>query len=106
MDQMVVLEELGRGLMPEPMISTVLLGATALLLGGTGAQKREHLPAIASGARLVALAYQEPGARYELSPRATRGDRAGDGWRLAGTKAHVLDGQVADWLIVTARTAG
>src|SRR5204862_56437 len=60
-DLMVVMEEMGRGLMPEPMLSTVLLGANAILLGGSEAQRREHLPAVAAGERLLALAWQEPG---------------------------------------------
>jgi alkylation response protein AidB-like acyl-CoA dehydrogenase len=103
---MVVMEELGRGLMPEPMVGTVLLGATAILLGGTEAQKQAYLPAIASGERLVALAYQEPQSRWNPSHVSTRAERAGGGWKLTGEKLQVLDGQAADWLIVTARTAG
>jgi alkylation response protein AidB-like acyl-CoA dehydrogenase len=106
LDQMVVLEELGRGLMPEPIISTVLLGATALLLGGSDAQKREHLPPIAAGSRLVALAYQEPQGRFAPQRVETRAEKAGSGFRLRGEKAHVLDGHVADRLIVSARTSG
>src|SRR3989304_2905024 len=50
MDLMVVMEELGRGLMPEPMLSTVLLGGNAILLGGSEAHKRAHLAAVAAGA--------------------------------------------------------
>src|SRR5712691_1123637 len=56
LDLMVVMEELGRGLMPEPMVGTVLLGATAILLGGTPAQHAAHLPAVAAGDRLLTLA--------------------------------------------------
>lgn len=103
---MVVMEELGRGLMPEPMVGTVLLGATAILLGGTEAQKQAHLPSIASGERLLALAYQEPQSRWTPTHVDTRAERAGGGWKLTGEKTQVLDGQVADWFIVTARTAG
>jgi len=105
MDQMVVLEELGRGLMPEPMVSTVLLGATAILLGGSDAQRRDHLPAIAGGSRLFALAYQEPRGRYDTNWVETRAEKAGSGFRLRGEKTQVLDGHVANWLIVSARTA-
>jgi acyl-CoA dehydrogenase len=102
---MVVVEELGRGLMPEPMIGTVLLGSTALLLGGTAAQRQAHLPAVVAGERRLALAYQESGGRYDHEHVETRAERAGDGWRLSGSKIQVLDGQVADWFIVSARTA-
>ncbi len=106
MDLMVVMEELGRGLMPEPMLSTVLLGATAVLLGGSDAQKREHLPAVAAGERLLALAYQEPRSRYDAHHVETKAAKAGSGFVLRGEKIQVLDGHVADWLIVSARTDG
>ncbi len=106
LDLMVVLEELGRGLMPEPVLSTVLLGATTLLLGGTPAQQQEHLAAVIAGERLLALAWQEPGSRYAPRHVATRATRAGSGWCLRGEKIQVLDGHVADRLLVTARTAG
>jgi alkylation response protein AidB-like acyl-CoA dehydrogenase len=105
-DLMVVMEEMGRGLLPEPMLSTVLLGAGALLLGGSEAQKAEHLPAIVAGERLFTLAFQESRSRYDLEHVETRAERAGSGWRLSGQKIHVLDGHVADWLVIAARTAG
>jgi alkylation response protein AidB-like acyl-CoA dehydrogenase len=105
-DLMVVMEELGRGLMPEPMLSTVLLGANALLLGGSDAQKAAHLPKVAAGDELLALAQQEPRSRYELAHVETRAERAGDGWRLSGEKIQVLDGAAADHLVVSARTSG
>src|SRR5579883_2939748 len=101
-DLQVVLEELGRVLAPEPVLSAVV-GASALLLGGEEAQRRAHLPAVAAGERLVALAYQEPGSRFDPACVATRAERSGEGWRLSGEKTHVLDGHVADWLVVSAR---
>ncbi len=102
----IVMEELGRVLAPEPMLSTVLLGANALLLGGNAAQCAEHLPAVAAGEQLLALAFQEPGSRYDLDQVASRADRGGGGWALRGEKIQVLDGHVADRLVVSARTAG
>ena len=102
-DLMVVMEELGRGLMPEPMIATALLGAQAVLLGGTEAQKQAHLPAIVSGERLVALAYQEAKSRYAVDRVEARAERAGRGWRLTGEKVQVLDGHVADTFVVSAK---
>jgi alkylation response protein AidB-like acyl-CoA dehydrogenase len=105
-DLMVVMEELGRGLMPEPMLSTVLLGANAILLGGSPAQQAAHLPAVAAGERLLALAFQEPGSRYDVQHVETRAERTGSGWVLHGEKIQVLDGAAADWLVVSARTAG
>jgi alkylation response protein AidB-like acyl-CoA dehydrogenase len=105
-DLMVVLEELGRGLVPEPMMGTVLLGATTLLLGGSEAQRSAHLPAVVAGEECLALAYQEPASRYAHQHVETRAERSGGGWTLGGQKVHVLDGQCADWFIVSARTAG
>jgi len=106
MELMVVMEELGRGLMPEPMLSTVLLGGTALLLGGSAAQQEEHLAPVAAGERLLALGYQEARSRHTVQHVETRATPAGGGWMLRGEKLQVLDGHVADRLIVTARTSG
>src|SRR5262249_13355824 len=105
-DLMVVLEELGRGLVPEPVVGTVLLGATALLLGGSDAQRQAHLPGVVAGERHLAVAYQEPSSRYAHHHVETRAERARGGWTLRGHKAHVLDGDGADWFVVSARTAG
>jgi acyl-CoA dehydrogenase len=102
----VVMEEVGRGLLPEPLVGSVLLATTAILLGGSDAQKHAHLPALVSGERLAAVAYQEAGSRYDVAHVTTRAARAGSGWKLAGEKLQVLDGHVADWLVVSARTAG
>ena len=101
-----VVEELGKGLMPEPLTSTVLLGGGALWRGGNEAQRAALLPGIIAGDLLLALAYQEAHSRYDLATVATRAERAGDGWRLSGEKHLVLDGHVADRLIVSARTGG
>jgi acyl-CoA dehydrogenase len=106
LDLMVVMEELGRGLMPEPMLSTVLLGANAILLGGDDGQRREHLRSIEAGERLFAVAYEEAGSRYDCRYVKTRAEKAAAGWRLSGEKTQVLDGHVADWLVVSARTGG
>ncbi len=106
MDQMTVLEQMGRGLMPEPFVSTVLLGTTALLLGGSDAQKKEHLPKIAAGERLVTVACQEAGSRYDVRKVATKAAKRSGGWTLSGEKIQVLDGHVADRIVVSARTSG
>src|SRR5207244_4306293 len=89
-DLMVVMEELGRGLMPEPMLSTVLLGANALLLGGNAEQRKEHLGPVAAGERLLALAHQEARSRHTVHHVETRATPAGGGWILRGEKVHVL----------------
>ena len=101
-----VLEEFGKGLMPEPWMSTVLLGGGAVWRGGSEAQREQILPRVIAGELLLALAYQETHSRYDLSHVTTRAERAGDGWRLSGEKHMVLDGHVADRLVVSARSAG
>lgn len=103
---MVVLEALGAGLMPEPMISTVLLGANAVLLAGSEAQKRALLPGVIAGETLLALAWQESRGRYDAFRIATRATPAGGGFRLSGEKILVLDGAAADRIVVSARTSG
>jgi alkylation response protein AidB-like acyl-CoA dehydrogenase len=102
----VVMEALGRNLAPEPFLSTVLLAGQALLLGGSEEQHQAWLPDLVEGEKILALAYQEAGSRYDLSRVALRAEREGEGWLLSGEKMHVLDGQAADALIVSARTAG
>jgi alkylation response protein AidB-like acyl-CoA dehydrogenase len=101
----VVMEEIGRTLMPSPFLSTAVLAASALSRGGSVAQKSEHLPKISAGSLIAALAIDE-GAKHR--PRQTRlqAVRSGNGFKLNGSKAFVVDGHVADLLIVVARSAG
>jgi alkylation response protein AidB-like acyl-CoA dehydrogenase len=101
----VVMEEIGRTLMPSPFLSTAVLAASALSRGGSAAQKSEHLPKISVGSLIAALAIDE-GAKHR--PRRTRlqAVRSGNGFKLNGSKAFVVDGHVADLLIVVARSAG
>jgi acyl-CoA dehydrogenase len=106
-DAVVVLEELGKVLAPEPFLSTVLLAGNALLLGGTPAQKQELLPRVASGEAVLALAHHEPRARHRVHHVATRAAAQGDGsFVLTGVKDLVLDGAAAERLVVSARTSG
>lgn len=100
-----VFQELGRTLAPTPLLSSSVLAASALLLGGTAAQRRAWLPAIASGEAIVALAHDE-GTRHARTRIATRAERTANGWRLAGAKAFVLDGHVASAFVATARVRG
>jgi len=101
-----VLEEGGRSLVPEPLLSTVLLGAGALMLGGSQAQKADLLPRVADGSALMTLAYQERGSRYDLACCAARAEKKGGGYVLTGEKTMVLDAHVADTIVVVARSAG
>ncbi len=100
----IVLEEAGRRLVPEPLISSVLLGAQALLLGGTPGHKARFLPRIAAGTAVLSLAFQERSSRFELDRVETRAERTLQGYRLSGEKVGVLDGHVADAWVVSART--
>jgi alkylation response protein AidB-like acyl-CoA dehydrogenase len=77
----------------------------ALTLGGSQAQQAQHLPAIAAGERLTALAIDE-GAKHRPAHIALRAEPHGNGFRLNGLKTFVVDGHVADLLIVAARTGG
>jgi hypothetical protein len=97
----VIAEEIGRALAPVPFSSTVYLAAEALLLAGSGAQKRKWLPAIASGEALGTLALFE--GTGNPSPRAVK--LTVSGGTLNGIKKPVPDGSIADFVIVAARTA-
>lgn len=100
---MLVMEELGRGLVLEPFMSTVVLGGGLVRGYGTVAQRARLLPKIATGNLRLALAHQEAGARYVLDPVATLARRGKGNYLLSGTKAGVLDAPLADLLIVSAR---
>jgi alkylation response protein AidB-like acyl-CoA dehydrogenase len=101
----VVMEEIGRTLMPSPFLSTAVLAASALSRGGSAAQKSEHLPKVADGSLLAALAIDE-GAKHRPLRTQMAAVRSGNGFKLSGAKAFVVDGHTADLLIVAARTAG
>jgi alkylation response protein AidB-like acyl-CoA dehydrogenase len=101
----IVMEEIGRTLMPSPFLSTAVLSATALIRGGSAAQKQDHLPRIAAGDLIAALAVDE-GPKHRPQHTAMQAVRAGNGFRLNGAKGFVVDGHVADLLIVAARTSG
>jgi acyl-CoA dehydrogenase len=105
-DLAVVMESLGRSLAPEPFLSTVLLGGRALAQGGSAALQADWLPRVVAGDAILSLAHQEPRGRYDLRRVATRAERSGGGWRLSGEKIQVLDGHVAEAIVVPARTAG
>jgi alkylation response protein AidB-like acyl-CoA dehydrogenase len=101
----IVMEEIGRTLMPSPFLSTAVLAVSALSRGGSAAQKSEHLPRISAGQLLAALAVDE-GTKHRPLQTKLQAVRSGNGFRLDGSKSFVVDGHVADLLIVAARTAG
>lgn len=97
-DLCVVLEQTGRELMPEPFISTLLLGTQALLLGGTDTQKEALLPGVVSGELLLAMADGESGTSV-VATSSTKG------FTLIGEAPQVLDAHVADRIFVAAATS-
>lgn len=101
----VVMEESGRTLTASPLLSTAIMGATAILKGGSDEQKAEFLPQIAGGELLVTLALEETPHHnpYQIASKATK---SGKVYKITGSKKFVLDGHVADKLIVVARTSG
>jgi len=101
----IVLEQCGRTLAPAPLLSSVLLGAGLVLQGGSEEQKRSILPGVASGKLLLAAALEEA-PRFDPHRVSCRAERIGSSYRLTGQKTFVLDGHVADKLIVSARTSG
>jgi alkylation response protein AidB-like acyl-CoA dehydrogenase len=105
-DMIVVLEEMGRVVLPGPFFSTAILGGVALAKGGSAAQKKELLPRLAEGKLRVTLAQLEPNARWDADGIQLEARQGGGGWRLSGTKLFVPDAHAADLLIVAARTPG
>lgn len=105
-DVSVVAEEFGKALVVEPYVPTVVIGGGALAYAGSAAQREEHLNAIAAGERVIAFAQAEPRSRWSLTDVATTAKKDGAGYVLNGHKAVVLGAPQADYLLVTARTAG
>jgi len=100
-----IMELAGNTLACSPLFATAVAGASVLSLGGTDAQKSELLPMVAAGELTLALAIDET-ARHDPASIAMTADSNGDGHRLNGSKCFVADGNVADQLIVSARTSG
>ena len=100
-----VLEETGRTLTNSPLISTALVAASALTLGGTAAQKVAWLPRIAEARAVITLALEEQ-AHHAPARTALAVKKNGDGFTLDGKKVFVLDAMAADAFIVAARTSG
>jgi len=101
----ILCEQSGRTLAASPLFATAILGATLIRDAGSAAQQRRLLPAIAAGELLCALAVDEC-ARHDPAGIALGARSDGEAFRLSGGKIFVLDGHVADVLLVAARTAG
>ncbi len=105
-DTLLVMQVIGNGLVVEPYLASVVLGAGLIARAGSAAQRERILPAAARGELLLTLAHAEPDSRYELASVATSARRQGQDFVLRGHKAVVPWGAQADKLIVSARTAG
>ncbi|MCA3711115.1 MAG: acyl-CoA dehydrogenase family protein [Phenylobacterium sp.] len=100
-----ILEELGRTLTASPLIASGVGAASALVLGGSDAQKSEWLPKIADGSVVGALAVDE-GPHHAPEKVALAATKSGAGYSLSGTKTFVIEGLAANLLVVSARTSG
>jgi alkylation response protein AidB-like acyl-CoA dehydrogenase len=105
-DTGIVMEGVGRGLLLEPYLANVVLAGGMLATLGSSGQKAEWLQPMMAGERKLALAYAEPGSRYEIAHCEATARRAGSGWRIDGRKSFVQGGGVADFHVVIARTSG
>ncbi|MFD6390043.1 acyl-CoA dehydrogenase family protein [Nocardia sp. NPDC060259] len=105
-ETMLVLEELGRALAPEPVLDCALLPAAIISRAGTETQRKELLPKIADGELRPVFAHAEPGTRWPSTRIGTQALPHGDGWQLAGRKHPVAYGDSADRLIVSAALPG
>ncbi len=104
-ETMIVMEALGRNLVVEPYLDTVVLGG-GFLRHGSAEQRAAHLPGIIDGSKTLAFAQVERDSRYDLGDVSTSAKKNGAGYTLNGEKFVVGHGDTADTLVVTARTAG
>ncbi|MDI3567580.1 pimeloyl-CoA dehydrogenase small subunit [Bradyrhizobium sp. Arg816] len=105
-ETLIVMEALGRALVLEPYLPTVVIGGGFLRQGGSTEQKAVHIPSIIHGRSTFAFAQLEKHSRYDLNDVATSAKRNADGWIIDGEKFVVVNGANADVLIVTVRTKG
>ena len=105
-ETMIIMEVIGRGLMLEPYLASVVLGAGLVSREGSEAQRREILPALIQGKLLLAFAYAEPQSRFALNDVEVSAARDGEGYLIRGRKSVVFHAAAADKLVVSARTGG
>ena len=105
-ETMIVMEALGKALVLEPYLATVVLGGGFLRHGGSAEQKAAHIPGIIDGSKTFAFAQLEKNSRYDLLDVSTTAKKKGNGYVIDGEKFVVVNGESADVLVVTARTKG
>jgi len=105
-EQIVVLEEMGRALLCAPYFSSVVLAGTALVESGDEAAQKDLLPGIADGSTIATLAWVENPSSWGIEGISATAKRAGDGYTIDGTKTLVLDGHTASLILVVAQADG
>ena len=105
-ETMLVMEAVGRNLVVEPLLASLVLGSTALRLGGSAAQKARLVPDLVAGTLRLTLAHTERQSRYDLADVATTARRSGDGFVLSGAKSVVPNADAAGLMVVSARVSG
>jgi alkylation response protein AidB-like acyl-CoA dehydrogenase len=103
-DLVVLLEEMGRYMLPGPYFSTVVMGGMTITDAATEEQKQEYLPRIAEGQIIVTLAINEPSGRWDAEGIELKASENGANWVLNGTKLFVPNAHVSDYIVVAART--
>ncbi|MDY6907663.1 MAG: acyl-CoA dehydrogenase family protein [Chloroflexota bacterium] len=104
LDLVILIEEMGRNIVPGPFFATVVLGGQTILIGGSEEQKKELLPKISNGELIMTMAITEPSASYGASGVNLKAQAQGDDYVLSGTKLFVENAHIADLIIVVART--
>jgi len=104
MDLIILLQEMGRNILPGPFFCTVVLGSLPILSAGTEEQKKEFLPRIAKGDMISTMALYEPNAGYNAASVETKAVAQGDSYVINGTKLFVENAHIADCMIVVTRT--
>ena len=105
-DNMVVMEQIGRGLVVEPFFASVVLGGGVMKRAASRSQKAAYLPGVIEGSSQLTLAYAEEQARFDLHDVTTPARKEGDGYMLNGHKSMVANAETASHIIVSARTSG
>ncbi|RMF85311.1 MAG: acyl-CoA dehydrogenase [Nitrospinota bacterium] len=104
LDLVLIIEEIGRAVLPSPLFTTTVLGGQLLMEAGTQAQQQEYLPKIAAGEWIMSLAFVEPNGLYDGNAIETTAKPGNEGYVLNGTKLFVENAHIANTLICVART--
>jgi len=104
LDLIILLQEMGRNIVPGPFFSTVITGSLPILFAGTEEQKKKFLPKVAAGDIVLTMALTEPSAEWDASGVQTKATAQGDSFIINGTKLFVENAHIADYLVCAVRT--